>query len=53
MDHSLQGYLTRRSTDELFAILSYMEISDHPEDIVKLVIAISEERGQDIPQLLL
>ena len=52
MDHSLRGYLERRSTEELDAILNYV-VNNYvysPEDTVRTIIAILEEREKDIKQ---
>ena len=49
MDHSLQGYLERRETAELEAILNYAINSDNniPEDVSDMIIAILEKRKQE------
>lgn len=50
MDHSLRGYLERRSTDELDAILNYLAnnyVYD-TEEAVKTVLAVLQEREKDI-----
>lgn len=50
MDHSLRGYLERRSTDELDAILNYL-VNNYvydTEEAVKTVLAVLQEREKDI-----
>lgn len=50
MDHSLRGYLERRSTKELDAILNYV-VSNYiykPEETVRMILQILEEREKDI-----
>lgn len=53
MDHSLWGYLERRSTKELYVILHYVNNSDSPiaEDAKKMVLAILEERERGTEQV--
>ncbi|MBQ7340940.1 MAG: hypothetical protein IJW41_02065 [Oscillospiraceae bacterium] len=53
MDHSLRGYLERRSTKELYVILHYVSSSDSPiaEDAKKMVLAILEERERGTEQV--
>ncbi len=50
MDYSLRGYLERRSTEELDAILNYV-VNNYvydPEDAVRMIIEILEDREKDI-----
>ena len=50
MDFSLRGYLERRSTEELNAILNYV-VNNYvydPEDAVRMIIEILENREKDI-----
>ncbi len=50
MNHSLRKYLERRSTKELDAILRYL-VNNYvyrPEDAVREIVAILEEREKDI-----
>jgi hypothetical protein len=52
MDHSLRGYLERCSTKELDAILNYV-VNNYvcsPEETVRTIIAILEEREKDIKE---
>lgn len=49
MEYSLRGYLERRSTEELDAILNYV-VNNYvydPEDVVRMIIEILEEREKD------
>lgn len=50
MDHSLRGYLERRSTEELDAILNYVvnHYAHQPEETVQMILSILEEREKDI-----
>jgi hypothetical protein len=50
MDHSLRGYLERRSTEELRAILNYLvyNYKSTPEEAVNMTISILEEREKDM-----
>ena len=49
-DHSLRGYLERRSTEELDAILNYVvnQYAQQPEETVQVILSILEEREKDI-----
>jgi len=49
MDHSLRGYLERRSTEELRAILNYLvyNYKSTPEEAVNMTISILENREKD------
>lgn len=52
MDHSLRGYLERRSTEELDAILDYAvnHYVHRPEDAVRVILSILEEREKNKKQ---
>ena len=52
MEHSMQAYLKRRSTEELDAILGYCLAGEHWQQYEKAVmeiIQILKEREKDIP----
>ena len=52
MDHSLRGYLKRRSTEELDMILDYI-VNNYvyePETVVRMILEILEEREKAVQQ---
>lgn len=52
MDHSLRGYLERRSTEELDTILSYV-VNNYvykPEETAREIIAILQQREKNMKQ---
>lgn len=54
MDHSLRGYLSRQTTEALDLLLhSYldMELTDLNAEIIRLILAILQEREKDFPAL--
>ena len=47
MDHSIYGYLQRRTTEELHNILSgYLDMrrSEYEEEVVRMILEILEKR---------
>ena len=51
-DHSIQGYLSRRTTEELDLLLhDYLENEDRfaRDEIVRIILRILAQREKDIP----
>ena len=52
MDHSIQGYLSRRTTEELDYLLLYylrLEVCEFHRDIIVMILNLLEEREKNEP----